>query len=395
MHFSQGVRMAWKSILSNKMRTLLTMLGIVIGVSSVITLVAMGRGSSAQVKEQMSSLGTNLLSVTITGRGAVTTLSVDEAEAFGTIDGVIGVSPVVSGNVSAKYATTNQNVAVEGVTASYETVREYAMQSGRFISSIDVEYLQKVAVLGSTTATDLFGTDDPVGQSVSLNGIRYKVVGLLAEKGSSLGGSNDEKILIPISAAQRLLQSKGVRSVYIQAESEEQLDLVQAYVENDLAKKFRETTTNGSSSSYRVFNQADLVDTVASVSSTLAVTLSGIACISLLVGGIGVMNIMLVSVTERTREIGIRKSVGAKRRDIMLQFLLEALVISGWSGAFGVGISYAIGPIVESATGTPILMSWDIILLSFAFSFSIGIIFGIFPASKASRLKPVDALRYD
>jgi putative ABC transport system permease protein len=382
--------MAWKSILSNKMRTLLTMLGIVIGVSSVITLVAMGRGSSAQVEAQMSSLGTNLLSITVTGRGAVSTLTVAEAEALGQVDGVKGVSPMVSGSVQAKNGAKNVNVAVEGITPAYEEVRDFHVQAGRYITSIDVEYLQKVALIGTTTAEDLFGSASPVGAFISLNGARYKVVGLLETKGSSLGGSNDEKILIPISTGQRLLQSKGVRSVYIQAVNEQQLDKVQALTEYELTKKFR-----GDQNSYRVFNQAQMVATVASVSSTMAVTLSGIACISLLVGGIGVMNIMLVSVTERTKEIGIRKSVGAKRKDILLQFLLEALVISGWSGLFGVGLSYAVGPIVTKATGTPVLMSWDIILLSFAFSFSIGIIFGIFPANKASRLKPVDALRYD
>ncbi|MEX2105213.1 MAG: FtsX-like permease family protein, partial [Bacilli bacterium] len=214
-------------------------------------------------------------------------------------------------------------------------------------------------------------------------------VGLLEQKGSSIGGSNDEKILIPISAGQRLLKTKGVKTIYIQAESVDTLDMTQALVENELSHKFR-----GNTDSYRVFNQQDMVETVSSVSKSMSSMLTGIAAISLLVGGIGIMNIMLVSVTERTREIGIRKSVGAKRKDILLQFLLEALVISAWSGLFGVGASYTATYFLNNA-GTPAIMTWDIILLSFVFSLSIGIVFGIFPANKASRLNPVDALRYD
>lgn len=389
MQLSQGLKMAWKSILANKLRTMLTMLGIVIGVASVITLVAMGRGSAKTVEDQVSALGTNLLSVTVTGRGAVATLTVDEAMALGEIDGVSGVSPLVSGSVQAKNGKENVNVSVEGITPEYEEVRDFRVQEGRFLLPIDIEYSQKVALIGSATAEELFGTKSPVGEYVLLNGLRYKVVGLLEEKGSSLGGSNDEKILIPISAGQRLLQTTGVRSVYIQADSAEKLETAQALIEDKLSRKFR-----GSTDGYRVFNQQDMVETISSVSQTLSATLAGIAGISLLVGGISIMNIMLVSVTERTREIGIRKSVGAKRRDILLQFLLEALVISGWSGLFGVAASYAAAYFL-TRSGTPAIMSWDIIALSFIFSFSIGMAFGIFPANKASRLKPVDALRYD
>jgi len=381
--------MAWKSILANKLRTVLTMLGIVIGVASVITLVAIGNGTKQQVEEQMSSLGTNLLSISISGRGAVSSLTVEEAEELAGLDGVQAVSPIVSGNVQAKYKAENVNVTVEGITPAYETVRDVHIQSGRFITAIDVEYRQKVALIGTGTAEDLFGTSHPVGESISLNGSRYKIVGLLEEQGSSLGGSNDNKVIIPISSGSRLLQTKGVRSIYVQADHDANMDLVELALETELNKKFR-----GAENSYNLFNQADLVETITAVSTTLSNTLTGIAGISLLVGGIGIMNIMLVSVTERTREIGIRKSIGAKRRDILLQFLLEALVISGLSGVVGVGASYAAAYLLTQS-GTTAIMTWDTIVLSFAFSFAIGITFGIFPANKASRLKPVDALRYD
>ncbi|WP_028561112.1 ABC transporter permease [Paenibacillus pinihumi] len=389
MQFSQGVRMAWKSIIANKLRTLLTMLGIVIGVASVITLVAMGNGTRQQVKEQMAGLGTNLLSVNISGRGAVSSLTVEEAEQLGKLDGVKDVSPVISGNVQAKYKTKNVNVTVEGITPSYEGVRNVHIQRGRYITGIDVAYRQKVALIGTGTAGELFGTADPVGAAISLNGNHYKIVGLLEQQGTSLGGSNDDKIMVPISAGSRLLQTKGVRSVYLQAEDDANMDSIELALEGELTRKFR-----GNTSGYNIFNQADLVETISSVSATLSNTLAGIASISLLVGGIGIMNIMLVSVTERTREIGIRKSIGARRRDILLQFLLEALVISGLSGIVGVLVSYGAAYFL-TRSGTLAVMTWDTIALSFIFSFAIGITFGIFPANKASRLRPVDALRYD
>lgn len=389
MQFSQGVRMAWKSIAANKLRTLLTMLGIVIGVASVIILVAIGNGTKQDVEEQMASLGTNLLSITITGRGAVSSLTLEEAEELGELEGIKAVSPIVSGNAQAKYKTNNMNVSVEGITPAYEEVRDVHIQSGRYITSIDIEYRQKVALIGSGAAEELFGNSDPVGEYISLNGNRYTVVGLLEEQGSSLGGSNDNKILVPISSGSRLMQTKGVRSIYVQAENDKVMEMAELALEAELSKKFR-----SDENSYNIFNQADLAETITAVSTTLSKTLTGIAGISLLVGGIGIMNIMLVSVTERTREIGIRKSIGAKRRDILLQFLLEALVISALSGFVGVGISYA-GTYVLTQTGTTAVMTWETIALSFAFSFAIGIAFGIFPANKASRLKPVDALRYD
>ncbi|GIP32111.1 ABC transporter permease [Paenibacillus sp. J2TS4] len=389
MQFSQGVKMAWKAILANKLRTLLTMLGIVIGVASVITLIAIGKGTQKEVQDQMASLGTNLLSVSITGRGAVSSLSVEEAMELEEIETVRGVAPVVSGSTQVKYGADNANVNTMGVTASYEEVRDVHVQSGRFINAIDNRYRQKVALMGTGTASELFGDRNPVGQYISLNSIRFKVVGLLEEQGSSLGGSNDNQIMIPISTAERLLRSSGVRQIYIQTESEKDLTAVQAVIENKLAKKFK-----GDSRSYSIFNQADMVQTMTAVSSTLSKTLAGIAGISLLVGGIGIMNIMLVSVTERTREIGIRKAIGAKRKDILIQFLLESLVISGMSGVFGVIVSYSAVYFLNQS-GTTAVMTWDTIAMSFLFSFTIGVMFGIFPANKASRLKPVDALRYD
>jgi putative ABC transport system permease protein len=390
MKLSQGFRMAFSSILSNKLRTILSMLGILIGVATVIALVAMGEGSSRQVEEQVSSLGTNMLSVTITGRGTDTTLSKDEALALADIEGVAGVSPVVSSSASAKYGKTSANVTVDGITPEYELVQDFSVQSGRYITAMDERNKTRVALIGVTTADDLFGNDDPLGQIVLINGTRFTIVGLLEPKGSSLAGSNDEKLLIPLSVAQRIFNSEGVRSVYLQTTDMDVMDAVTAKLESKLTELFR-----GDADSYRVFNQQDAMDTLNAVNETMNTMLVGVAAISLVVGGIGIMNIMLVSVTERTREIGIRKSLGAKRRDVMLQFLIESMSISALGGALGVGLGYAASFVIEQAMDSPTAVSSDMAAYAFLFSACVGIVFGLFPAYKAAGLKPVEALRHD
>lgn len=389
MTWIQAWKMAWRSILANKLRTLLTMLGIVIGVAAVITLVSLGEGSAKQVESQVASLGSNLISVTIAGRGAVSSLTLEEALAFQDIEGVEAVSPFINGSVQAKGAN-NANLQVEGITPDYEAVRDYHVQSGRFILPIDVELYQRVAIIGSEAAESLFPQADPLGQQLSLNGISFRIVGVMASKGSSLGGANDNKIWIPLTRGERLLQSKGIRSVYVKFRDTGQADSIMAELESRLSKKFR-----GSDNSYNVYNQADMIETLGSVSQTMGLMLAGIASISLLVGGIGIMNIMLVSVTERTREIGIRKSLGAKKRDIMQQFLLEAVTISSISGVLGIAAGLGGAYAGSKAMGIPFAVAPDMMWLSFAFSAAIGIVFGLFPANKAANLKPVDALRYD
>ncbi|MFD0617927.1 ABC transporter permease [Paenibacillus sp. GCM10027629] len=385
MKLTQAFKMAWKSILSNKTRTLLTMLGIIIGVSCVILLVSVGQGATSAVTAQVQGLGSNLLSVSISGRGVQTSVSYEQAQSFEEIEGVNAVAPTVSGNVQAKNGNKNVNVSVEGITADYEEVRSTKVQSGRFILPIDVDYSQKVALIGTETATDLFSTSDPVGSYVMLNGMRFKVVGLLEEKSSS-----NNTIKVPLTSAQRLLRSKGIRTIYMQAETGDLTSIVKARTEQKLSQIFRSTDD-----SYTVTDQKEMLKTVSSITDTLSIALGGIAGISLIVGGIGIMNIMLVSVTERTREIGIRKSVGAKKRDILLQFLIESIVISGISGMIGILVGLGGGVLVSQITSLTVQASLNIILISFGFSVFIGVFFGIFPANKAANLKPVDALRYD
>jgi len=390
MNLAQGIKMALKSIVGNKMRSLLTMLGIVIGVAAVIALVAIGQGTTKQVTEQVQGLGTNLLTVNILGRGGATALTYEQATALGDIEGVAYAAPYNSTNGTAKFGTTSADVSIVGTNASYAVIRDYSVAAGRFVTPIDLDVYQKVAVLGSATSSELFGDANPVGEYVQLNGTRFKVVGVLAEKGDSAQGSNDEIVIVPLTAAERVFRNKGVRSVYIQVESTEAVDAAAARLESELSGLFR-----GNENSYRVFNQQDVLETVSSVSGTLSLAMGGIAGISLLVGGIGIMNIMLVSVTERTREIGIRKAIGAKKRDILLQFLIEAVTLSGLGGALGVGLGIAAGAAASRAMGMDVSFSYGAIALAFGFSVAIGVAFGLFPAGKAAGLKPIDALRFN
>jgi putative ABC transport system permease protein len=391
MNFIQGFKMAIKSILSNKLRSLLTMLGIIIGVAAVIALVALGQGATKSVKEQVQSLGTNLLTVSILGRGSTVTLTGAEAIAMGNkVDGIQYIAPASTQSASVKFNSTSVDVNVVGTNADYALVKDYKMSSGRFLAQIDLDVYQKVAVIGSSTATELFGFSSPIGEYILIQGIRYKVVGVLAEKGSSTTGSNDEVVMIPLTSAERLFKSKGVRTIYVQAATPDKIDSVVSGLEKELSSHFR-----GNTNSYRVFNQSDALSTLTSVSDTLTLALAGIAGISLLVGGIGIMNIMLVSVTERTREIGIRKAIGAKKRDILIQFLIESMVLSGLGGLLGIGIGVGAAQGASSAFHMDIVFSVNIILVAFFFSVAIGVLFGMFPANKAAKLKPIEALRFE
>jgi len=396
MKLTQGLKMAVKSVLSNKLRTILSMLGILIGVATVIALVAMGKASSNEVAKQVSSLGSpNSLSVNIVGRGTVTTLSVDEANELGDVMNVAGVAPVTSTTGYAKYGKTQVSVTIEGITAAYEEVKSFPVQDGRYIASPDIKNNTKVALIGVQTAKDLFEDEkvDPataVGKKITINGYIFTIVGLLESQGSSLSGSNDEKILIPITTAQKIFQTSGVSTINLIVSDIDRMAVTVKAVEAVLYEKFR-----GNENAYRVFNQEEAMKTLNSVNETMNRQLIYVAIISLIVGGIGIMNIMLVSVTERTREIGIRKSLGAKKRDIMFQFLVEAVCISGLGGALGIGLGYIasfmIGMFMHTDTEVPL----DTVWLAFVFSALVGVIFGYLPANKAAGLRPVDALRHD
>lgn len=389
MSFIMSIKLALKGIMSNKMRSFLTMLGIIIGVSSVILLVSVAQGTTESVTQNIESMGSNLIIATISGRGAKDSLTYREISSLNEKSGIVGVAPVVNGGVTVKYGTSTKDVPLEGVDENYQTVRNHTVQTGRFIMPIDVEYRQKVVLLGSEVAKELFGFINPVGEKVQINGTNFKVVGILEEKGSAIGGSNDEKVLIPITTAQRFLKNAGVRTIYVQAESPEKVNMVLQQVEAYLIKKFKDEEA------FKIFDQSEMLSTVKQVTGSMSLMLGGIAGISLLVGGIGIMNIMLVSVSERTKEIGIRKAIGAKRKDILWQFLIESAVISGIGGIIGILVGLSGNTLLTTFAGLNTKTTLPILLLAFSFSLIIGIFFGIYPANKAAKLKPVDALRFE
>jgi putative ABC transport system permease protein len=394
MNMTQAFKMAWKAIRTNKMRSILTMLGIVIGVAAVISLVSIGQGVTQSVTSQVNGLGTNLISVSIQGRGVKTSLTVDEVMVYGGKKGVSAVAPVVSGMVKVRYANVTDTISLEGITPEYETVRNFPVASGRFLLPIDIDYGQKVALIGSETATNLFREKSPIGEMIQVNGTPFRVVGVLEEKGSGMTGSNDDRILIPIRTAERLVKSKGVKMFYVQAETSDAVDQVVSQIEKDLVLKFPKQEDD-ENEPYQIFNQKEMLSAVGTITGTLTTALAGIAGISLLVGGIGIMNIMLVSVSERTREIGIRKAIGAKRRDILIQFLIESILLGGIGGVIGLILGGSGAISLGKLMGIDVSVSLGTAIFAFVFSVAVGVSFGLFPANKAAKLKPIDALRMD
>lgn len=391
MSYVQAIKMALRGITGNKMRSFLTMLGIIIGVTSVIALVSIGQGSTKNVTSQIKDMGSNLIMVSILGRGNESSLTYDQAMGLKNSNYINAVSPVISANVTAIYGTnSNDNTAVNGVNGDYQAIRNIQVSSGRFILPMDNDGRNKVAVLGSNIASQLFGFTNPIGKTIKLNGQNFTVVGVLVQKGSSIAGSDDDSVFIPIKTMFSFNKNRGIRQIYIQSASSKTVDIAKEIVDNRLLKIFK-----GDQKAYRIIDQSQILSTVNSVTATLSLLLGGIAGISLLVGGIGIMNIMLVSVTERTREIGIRKALGAKKKDILLQFIIESLALSGAGGILGIISGYAVSIMLGSAMKISAVPSFGMVLLSFSFSLLVGLFFGVYPANKAANLNPIEALRYE
>lgn len=391
----QLLKMAIKSIITNKIRSFLTMLGIIIGIASVIILIAMGQGSTKSVQNSIQSMGTNLITVSITAEQAKD-VSTQELNELKTKPGIKDISPTISSNnVNISSGDQTATTTVQAVEPNYETIKNTPVESGRFINQDDLDNRYYSAVIGTDVATELFNSTDVVGQKITVSGVSFDIVGVLKSQGTSSNGSADDTIMLPLTTAQRLLKTTQIKTFYVQASSSDNVNTAMEYLQLFLDTKYGLSTNSSSTVTnqyYRVFNQTSLLQTATSTTQTMTNELAGIACISLLVGGIGIMNIMLVSVMERTREIGIRKALGAKRKAILMQFLIEAIFVSGIGGILGVIIGVGGSELLQTFNHTAISLSGSVILASFAFSVTVGVVFGLYPANKASKLSPIDAL---
>ena len=408
MNYMQSFIEASESLLANKMRSGLTVLGIIIGVAAVISILAIGNGTQQSILGEIQGVGTNLLFVTSGGSEDVRNpkpLTLADAEALAdpfSAPSIDGVAPVLNGRVELNYAGENKSTTVVGVTPAYATVRNIALSEGQFISDTDFSGRSAVVLLGTEVAEELFGRKSGlVGEKVRIEGQPFRVIGVLEEKGGSAMGSEDDQILVPMTTAQtRLLRRAApneVDVIYVQAVNSDAVPQASLEISQILSSRHRIMIGE---EDFSILSQQDFLDLASTITGVLTIFLGGIAAISLLVGGIGIMNIMLVSVIERTREIGLRKALGARRRDILSQFLIESSLLSLLGGFIGIllgwGLSVIVGQIA-AGSGTPInpIMSLDAILLAVLFSAAIGIFFGLYPANRASKLEPVEALRYE
>lgn len=405
MNLRESIEVAIEGLAANKMRAALTMLGVIIGVGAVISMLAIAQGAKNQTMQRIQQMGTNVLMVMSGqsrhgairgGFGSVESLTLEDSEAIvKKCPSVVKAVPEVRQNMQVKYRNQNTSTTILGTSADYPEVRNYSVQEGRFFNERETRGAQKVAVIGPTTAANLFGTSSPVGKFINIKGNRFKIVGLTAPKGATGGWMDpDDQIFVPVTTAmRRLFGVQYLRSISVQAKS--MALMMQATTEVTELLRKRHRIKEGADDDFIVRNQAEVMEMAEETSRVFTMLLAGIASVSLLVGGIGIMNIMLVSVTERTREIGIRKAMGARRKDILMQFLIESLVLSLFGGVAGILFGIIGSAVVGKLTGWSISVSLRSMLLSFSFAAAVGVFFGLYPARQAAALDPIDALRYE
>jgi len=402
MLFFDLIKMALRSLVANKLRTFLTTLGMVIGVAAVISMISIGEGAKKSTLGTIAKFGTNIISIKpgekksrhVRG-GRVTTLKLKDSQAVRKfVPNITGVAPQVYRSAQLKFGNKNSNSTVRGVGVDYARLANYQMDRGRFLSEEEERTARRVCVIGATVVKNLFEDRDPIGKTIKVNGDNYLVIGMTVAKGALSWFDPDDQIFIPVTTAQkRLFGMDHLQSIDVQAERIEDMPQIISDIEGLLHK--RHNIRPEKPNDFYVQNSAEWLSSWGDAARTFSYLLGGIAAVSLLVGGIGIMNIMLVSVTERTREIGIRKAIGAKKSEIMEQFLIESVLISFLGGAIGILLGIGVSSWFSNMVGWETLISINTILLAFGFSVTIGIFFGYYPANKASNLNPIDALRYE
>ena len=405
MNFLESIRVSLRALRANKLRSALTMLGIIIGVAAVIAMVGIGNGATASITSQIQGMGSNLLTISSDqsnsggvngGAGSSNSLTMDDVAKIQIGTAVKAVAPVASSNAQVVLSSGNTSTSITGTTEGYEVIKNVTLARGRYITKEDVSSSARVAVLGPTVVENLMGdaNGNIIGKTIKINNVPFQVIGVTTATGSTGMQSSDDMITAPITTVQaRLIGKKTVRNILVSASSEALMQTAQDEITATLRKAHK--IQAGKDNNFKVQNQADMLATMQNVTKTMTMLLGGIAGISLLVGGIGIMNIMLVSVTERTREIGIRKAIGAKSMDILLQFLIEAVVLSILGGGIGIALGYGGSSLAGKALALNTSISLSSVLVAFCFSAAIGIIFGVFPARKAAAMDPIDALRYE
>lgn len=406
--FGSTFKIATRSLKINKMRSILTSLGIIIGVSAVIIMLSVGEGAKGKISNDIASMGSNILLVMSgsttsggvrMGSGSQPTLRTKDAEAIlKECPSVLGIAPIVSGTKQVIYANQNWSTGIYGITPDYLTINLWEIEDGRAITQEDLKNSTKVALLGSTVVTNLFGDLNPIGKTIRISGMPFKVVGILKSKGQSgMGQDKDDTIMIPLTTGQKKLfgtEFPGVvKFINVQAKDENSLESAEEEIKALLRE--RHNIGKNDDDDFTVRNFTQMLETVKQATNTMTILLGSIASVSLLVGGIGIMNIMLVSVTERTKEIGIRMAIGAKASDIRMQFLIEALLLSLAGGLIGVIVGVSGAGLIQLVSELKIVITPISIIMSFGFSGLVGIGFGFYPAYKASLLNPIDALRYE